>query len=247
MRKIMLAATALVALTLPAAAADLPTKAPRAVAVVSPYDGDGLYFGIETYASQQTVNLSTPVPGVGGTVNVDGASIGGVVGYTHRLNAGNMFVAGECDGAAQNVNGANSAGGLNVLSVSGPWRVGCVVKFGAPWDQITAALPNLPITFPTFTPPAGVASTPAHVYLGIGGAATDISAAWNLQQATEWNIAFKERVGAIWQLSSGKAVDTFVEHEEAGRSIGFTPTGPAFTPAIAGLGHSWKVGAAYLF
>jgi hypothetical protein len=248
MCKSILATVALAALTLPAYAADMPVKAPPP-APAYPYTTAGAYWGLTTYASDTTFNVNAPGSNVG-DVSAIGGSVGVLLGYSMPINSGADFARFEVSAAAQNLNGtASQTAGL--LSMKGPWRVEGVAEIGMPCANIVAYLPaNLGSLLPTFPAiPSGLTATNCHAYVGGGGAAEDISATLVPAgaQGSEWSLAAVAKLGQIWQLANGYAVDTWVEYESNGRSLGLNTGGPAFTPSIQGQAHKIIAGISFDF
>lgn len=226
--------------TTSAFAADLPVKAPpMPVASAYPYTSAGAYWGLTTYASDTTFNVNAPGSNVG-EVSAIGGSIGVLLGYSRPINGGAEFVRFEASAAAQNLNGTSSQT-AGLLSMKGPWRVEGIAEVGMPCANILAYLPsNLGSLLPTLPAlPTGLVATNCHAYAGGGIAGEDISAQLTPagSQGSEWSAAGVVKTGQIWQLANGYAVDTWVEYESNGRSIGLNTGGPMFTPSIQGQAH----------
>jgi opacity protein-like surface antigen len=250
MRNLLLAGAAVIALSASALAADMPVKAPpMPVATAYPYTTAGAYWGITTYASDTTFNVNAPGTNTG-EVSAIGGSIGVLLGYSMPINSGAEFVRFEGSAAAQNLNGTSQQT-AGILSMKGPWRLEGVAEVGMPCANIVAYLPaNLGSLLPTLPAlPTGLVATNCHAYVGGGIAGEDISA--NLtpagSQGSEWSAAGVVKTGQIWQLANGYAVDTWVEYESNGRSIGLNTGGPMFTPSIQGQAHKIIAGINFDF
>lgn len=246
MKNLFLAGVALALCTGSAFAADLmPLKAPVVKSVVYPYTTSGWYGGVTTYMSVQSVNVNTPVPGANGSLTANGGSIGGVFGYSIPIMGGAEFAALEASAAWQNLGGQSTS----AISFSGPARLELLAKVGMPFAQFLADFPtlNLGAILPTLPAvPAGLTTTNAHIYLGAGFAAEDISATiMNQGTGTAWSLSGVARFGTIWQLTSGAAVDTWVEYEGSGKAIGVTPA-PGFLPGVEGQTHKVLAGVSFL-
>jgi hypothetical protein len=232
-------------------AADLPVKAPPLPAATAyPYQTAGLYWGVTAYAAQTSLNVNAPGADSGDVVAV-GGSVGLLGGYSMPLSGGAAFGAFEVSAATQNI-GASGAQSAGILSFKGPWRVEAIAKYGVPCANLTSMLPNLGSILPTLPAlPAGLVATNCHAYIGGGAAGEDISATLNLNtggsvgSGSEWSLSGVIKTGQIWQLSSGAAVETWIEYETNGRSFGLSGS-PMFTPSIQGQDHKILVGINYM-
>jgi hypothetical protein len=170
MRKIILAAAAMAALSVPAFAADMAVKAPVVQPVPFTAGASSFYWGVESYAgvAQSSVSgtnlFATSL--VSGNLTADGGGIGGVLGYLHgstaALGFGNWWrIQVEAD--YQNIQGGVSVPG-NSASVASRWSATQEFDVGA--DLVTyimsALQPNSTSNFPTFTP-----VLPANVQVGL--------------------------------------------------------------------------------
>jgi hypothetical protein len=251
MRKLLGILGGLALLTSTAAmAADMPIKAsPMPLASAYPYTTAGAYWGLTSYASNTTFNVNAPGSNTG-DVSTIGGSVGVLLGYSMPINKGAEFARFEVSAAAQNLNGTSSQT-AGILSMKGPWRVEGVAEVGMPCANIVAYLPaNLGSLLPTLPAlPTGLVATNCHAYVGGGVAGEDISA--NLtpagSQGSEWSAAGVVKTGQIWQLANGYAVDTWVEYESNGRSIGLNAGAPMFTPSIQGQAHKIVAGINFDF
>jgi hypothetical protein len=250
MRNFFLSSTALVALAMPAMAADMPVKAPPLQPTTAyPYTTSGIYWGLTAFASDTTFNVNAPGSNTG-DVSAIGGSIGVLLGWSTPINGGAQFVRIEGSAAAQNLNGTASQT-AGILSMKGPWRVEGVAEIGMPCANIVAYLPaNLGSLLPTLPAlPTGLVATNCHAYIGGGAAGEDISA--NLtpvgSQGSEWSGAGVVKTGQIWQLANGYAVETWIEYESNGRSIGLNSGGPMFTSSIQGQTHKITTGVNFDF
>jgi opacity protein-like surface antigen len=252
MRKLLLLTTALTALAMPAMAADMPVKAPPAVAQpIYPYTVPGIYWGVTTYASQTNLNVNAPGSNAG-DMSVIGGSLGVVAGYSMPVNNGKNFARFEVSAAGQNINGtASQSAGL--LSIKGPWRIEGVAEYGMPCANIAAYFPNLGGILPTLPAiPSGLVATNCHAYAGLGAAAEDISAKLNMNggagvsQGSAWSGALIGKMGQIWQLTNGAAVETWLEYEGGGRTFDVNMGAPKFTPSVQGQDHKIIAGINFL-
>ena len=255
MSKTLIAAALLAALSVPAFAADLSVaplyKAPPPTAPAYPYNNSGLYWGVTAFASQTAVNVNAP-GATAGQATIDGGSIGLLGGWSTPINKGANFFALEASISAQNINGSaqQTAG---VLSIKGPYRVEAIAKVGMPCANITAYFPSISSVLPTLPAiPSGLSATNCHAYIGGGGAAEDISATLNMVgggsvgSGSEWSASAVGKLGQIWQLTNGSAVETWIEYESNGKTFGINGGAPMFTPSIQGQAHRIMLGLNYL-
>lgn len=231
-------------------AADMPVKAPPMPVVSAyPYTTAGAYWGLTTFASDTTFNVNAPGSNVG-EVSAIGGSIGVLLGYSMPIRGGANFLRFEASAAAQNLNGTSSQT-AGLLSMKGPWRIEGIAEIGMPCANIVAYLPaNLGNLIPTLPAiPSGLTATNCHAYAGAGAAGEDISATLVPAgaQGSEWSAAAVGKIGQIWQLANGYAVDTWIEYESNGRSIGLNTGGPMFTPSIQGQAHKIIAGVNFDF
>jgi hypothetical protein len=168
MRRFLLTTTALLALAIPAAAADMPVKVPP----VSPFinwNGSGLFWELGTYGGveQSSVNgNSLLIPSlISSNVTASGGGVGGGFGYIHGntniVGFGNWYML-EAKVAYQNIQGGfqapgGSAGFWSRWSATQDACVGADVVLAA-----TSVIGNLGLNWPTWTP-----SLPANVQVGI--------------------------------------------------------------------------------
>jgi hypothetical protein len=233
-------------------AADMAVKAPPiATAPAFPYSTAGSYWGLTTFASQAAVNVNAP-GATAGQATIDGGSIGLLAGYSTPVNKGANFFAVEASISAQNINGSaqQSAG---VLSIKGPYRVEAIAKYGMPCANIASYFPSLGSVLPTLPGlPAGFSATNCHAYIGGGAAGEDISATLNMNgggsvsSGSEWSASGVAKLGQIWQLSNGSAIETWAEYETNGKTFGLTGGAPKFTPSVEGQAHRVLVGINWL-
>lgn len=247
MRRLLLLTAALVVIAAPAYAADMAVKATPPLTSAYPYSTAGLYWGVTTFASQTAVNVNAPGANAG-QATIDGGSIGVLGGYSMPINGGAGFAAFEASVSAQNINGSTQQA-AGSLALKGPYRVEGVAKIGMPCSNILSYFPSLGITLPTLPGvPAGLTATNCHAYVGGGAAGEDISATLNMNgggsisSGQEWSASGVLKFGQIWQLSSGAAVDTFVEYETNGKTFGLDSGSPKFTPSIQGQAHRFMAG-----
>jgi opacity protein-like surface antigen len=250
MRKLLLTA-ALTVLAMPAVAADMAVKAAATVPAY-PYSTSGLYWGVTTFASQTAVNVNAP-GATAGQATIDGGSIGLLAGWSTPIARGAGFFALESSISAQNINGSTQQT-AGVLSIKGPYRVEAIAKVGMPCANITAYFPSLGSVLPTLPGlPAGYTSAlNCHAYIGGGAAGEDISAQLNMNgggtvsSGSEWSTAAVAKLGQIWQLTNGSAVETWIEYETNGKTFGINGGAPMFTPSIQGQAHRIMLGLNYM-
>jgi hypothetical protein len=173
MRKyLMLSAAALMALAMPAMAADLNVtplvKAPPMNPLVN-WSSSGYFWGVGTYAGVEQASVngnSLLVPSlVSNNINASGGGVEVVFGYIHGntnlVGFGNWYML-EAKGAYQNIQGGlqvpgGSSGFFSRWSATQDACVGADVI-----TAITAVVGNLGVNWPTWTP-----SLPANVQVGI--------------------------------------------------------------------------------
>jgi hypothetical protein len=255
-RKMLLLIAALGALAAPARAADLSVaplyKAPPPSTPAYPYSQAGLYWGVTTFASQTAVNVNAPGANVG-QATIDGGSIGVLAGWSTPINKGANFFALEGSISAQNINGSTQQA-AGVLSFKGPYRVEGIAKVGMPCTNLAAYFPTLGSVLPTLPGlPSGYSlASNCHAYVGAGAAGEDISATLNMNtggtasSGSEWSMSGVAKIGQIWQLTNGSAIETWLEYETNGRSFGITSGSPKFTPSIEGQAHRIMLGLNYM-
>ena len=174
MRKFLLSSAALIALVLPASAADMAVKA----VPVSPFInyGSGWYWGVGTYAgvAQSSVSGTTFIGSqLSGNLTADGAGIDVAVGWMHgntaKLGFANWYRF-ESEGGWQNIQGGISVPGQSA-NVKSTWSATQEADIGADvLAAIMSTVGNLGLTIPTWQPalPANVAvsNTPKQ-YFGV--------------------------------------------------------------------------------
>ena len=142
MRNLLLAGTALMALILPAAAADIVYKAPPAPAV--PYctlnSCSGIYGGLTVAESGGSFNVISS--GLGGIAS-NNLNIGGDIGY--ELWNGTYFLAAELDAVYGVVANGNLPGGGN----TNQWGIGALGKVGYSLGSLFSTSTTTPPSLPT--------------------------------------------------------------------------------------------------
>jgi len=229
MKKIIIAALTLAVLTLPAAAADISTKAVKAsVASGYPTTKCGFYYGIGTGG-----NAGAVTGGPVGAQIVQG-DIDAIVGYTCPFSQnGFWFVEGSI--GFSNLNGSS-----NGLSLSGPLVAIERVGVGSPINALlggllpTGSFPALP-SLPNL--PNGVTTGPANGYAFAGLVEQDISAQIGLLSGRQWVVAPIVGLGLLTRLSDNVVVDTWAGWQMNSNS--FCPGGGT---ACAKLGNMARVG-----
>jgi len=122
MKKLLLASTALVALTVSASAADLPRKAPppAPVAVAPVYDWNGFYIGVMGgYGWSDSARVTVNGVDFVGAGNLKGGFVGGTLGYNYAPLGGSWLFGIEVDGAWADIrNSATGATAFGTLTVT---------------------------------------------------------------------------------------------------------------------------------
>lgn len=240
MKRILQILVALGLLAGPAYAADvipLPTKAPRSI--LYPYSGSGFYWGFGSVAITTNPNIN----GVTQTnLQAVGASVGVKAGYRWALGtpASDLAMAIETANYWNNVGAASTCDGTS-CTVGSRFTSIERVKLIAPLSMIASLFPNLNLpSLPTL--PTGINPVGNHTYAFFGGKIDDVSAAYGLAMARQWQIAPGLGVGFELQIANGSAVDIWGGYFTA--SQGFT-LGPA--TAQANQGHTWMTGISWDF
>ena len=170
MRKFLLASAALIALALPASAADMAVKAAPVPVVPFTAAYSSFYWGVGTYAGVAQSNVSGTnlfaTSLVTSNLTADGAGVDLVLGYQHgstaTLGFGNWWRV-QADAEYQNIAGGVTVAG-NSAGVASRWAATQEFDIGA--DVVTYIMsalgPNATINFPTFTP-----QLPANIQVGI--------------------------------------------------------------------------------
>jgi hypothetical protein len=197
MRKTFLIAAALVALSVPAMAADMPVKAPP-VPFAYPA-GNGWYGIVGTEGGGGTNSLVT---------NTASVYLG--LGYAWRPVANSpMFSALEGKIGYTNLNG--SAPGL---SFQGPVDIHVRYLIGVPLDQIAKFIPGTGIQMPaSIILPAGVSALSQNFYMAPGLHISDDSLSFMGKKSNAvWGVAPSfTPAGLQTTLSNGGMIDTYVE------------------------------------
>jgi hypothetical protein len=209
--KILIAALALFSTS--ALAADLPVKAPPAVAYIGyPYGTSGPIFGLFTEAGAGPVNAS--VPGVNSaSLTTTTAGIGAIAGYVWSSKSSSFAYSLEGKFSANNFNGANQG-----FSVSGPVSGEGTAYIWMPVSLIQSAfsLLNLPNPFSSIAPfPAVTAPiTASNIQAGFGAGfrADDVTIAYLGAGSNKvWAFSPKIEAALMEQLSNGSAVREYTE------------------------------------
>ncbi len=212
MRKSILLATSLAALSIPAMAADLPLKAAPAPAA----SGSGWFVGILTEAdvaqSKVSGNNIFATSLATGDLTATGGAIGGEVGFIGSCMG--SWCRGKLTGEWSNISGSNvvaSTGTTSAASaaVASRWSSTQEFDIGMEWlAKVMAALPTLPVAnFPTITPitPSVPVGAP-HQYVGVGVKEAGISGTFGASNGTTVGIYPMITGGWIWPTldTSGK-------------------------------------------
>ena len=204
--KSLILAAALAALALPAAAADMPAKAPppAAPSLLSPYSGSGPYVGFNTGGGGGSASMTQA-----NVVSLQGL-VGLTVGYAWSLQGGASFAAVEADFDVMNLSTGSAAG----LTFNGPVDLEQRVLYGFPVQTALQMLPILGnlfgnLTLSPFQPlQPGVTATNSHMYLFAGVDEKDVSANLGGTSHKTWLIAPEVGFGNRVQLNNGFAMDT---------------------------------------
>lgn len=207
-RLAIFAAIALATIALPAAAADLPTKAAKTPSFFTPYNGSGFYVGLEGGGGAGSAGVSG-VPGVNNAaLTVTQGFVGGIVGYSSDMSNGRRYWFAEGDFGWNNLNG-NTSG----FSLTGPVTIQLLAGIGAPASEILAFLPTFGLTAPTLpATPAGVTTSNPHINVGVGVDIQDVSAAYALSNNNTWQFAPLVFLGVESQLSTGGVLGARLEY-----------------------------------
>ena len=242
MRKLVALAAFGAALMLgdPARAADVPTKAPPAVAFTGyPYNSDGFYGGIGAVGEILSADLGSAA----GTSSVysTGAALDVTFGYQWAFRS--TWMAIEASAQYVGLGGSVSCVG-GPCAVSSTWGFEQRGLVGFPIDLIAGLLPNFGAIFPALPAlPAGVTVTTSHPYVYMGLREDDISATYLLASAKVWKVQPVFGLGIRSQWKAGLVVDT-----SAGCTIanaGFTLDVP--TGATVSMGRDCRAAVRFLF
>lgn len=202
MKRLLLSILAALAITVPAFAADVATKAP-ALSYNYPTTKCGMYYGVNTSGSTGSVENSAV-----GTQAVQ-AAIGLTLGYTCPMGAAYWFVDADFDIA--NFNGTS-----NGFSVSGPAKFEQRFGFGAPVNMIMGLIPGLSSlqnAVPSIIPlPTGVEIVTSNPYLFASILEEDVGVANGLGSNKAYLISAGFGVGNKTRLTNGVVFDPYVTY-----------------------------------
>lgn len=206
---------------------------------------NGVIVGIYTEGGGSSVNASVPgVPSASLTTTT--AAIGATVGYMYTPKGGNVSFSFEEDFCAKNFNGSNAG-----LSLQGPLCFEQRVMAFAPWQNLLAALPNIPNPFSSisaFSFQPGVTPVGNMIAgIGVGAYERDISTAFAGVQANKIWMANPELVFMnVQPLSNGTALRGWIKLDFNNNAkvfgatpAGFTQTSLGSTGIRAGLGAAF--------
>lgn len=233
-------AFALALLVTPAAAADIPLKAP---VLPTAYPAtSGFYFGVGTMGGGGNANVT--VPGVNSAALVTNQiSANVLIGYVWNVPNSQLFTAAEGWFGWQNFNG-NTPG----FSFTGPATFTQRLKLGAPLADVAALFPNWGLTPPPFPPlPNGQTATNIKPYLEVHFNEEDVTlAVAGTGSNKNWMFSPGIGVGAIGQLTSGSVVDVaaLIDFPQKGicvgpGTVGGQPCGGVSTRYRALLAIDW--------
>lgn len=200
----MLAATVLSPIAANAADLPLPYKSPVLVSPFSVVGANGFFVGAGTSAAVAQSNVSGNViniPGVGGSTNAAGGTVGGDVGYIW----GRCGVLGWCQ-LEVDVKYMNIVGNTAVGSINYRWGITEEADIGLDVVQTALSyLPNIPNIFPVLANPSGF--LPANVAVGtplgyVGAKVGEFNIAGNVGQANgqTWVTAPGVTTGFRWPV-----------------------------------------------
>lgn len=240
MRNFLLSSAALIALSVPAFAADMPVKAQPTPFLN--YNGSGFYWGIGTTSGVDQANVSGnnifATSLVTSNLDAAGQSVDLEVGYIW----GNASIAGiaqwarvYASGSYQNISGGVSVGatptsGAAALSIASRWSAMEGVDVGA--DVVSYFLGRTGLTnpFPSFTPQLpsniAVAVTPRE-YFGAFVTEFGISGSFGMASGQTVGVAPGVRTGYLWQTvdatgkPNGGALDLGVAVDWPTRGVSF--------------------------
>jgi hypothetical protein len=174
MKKLLL--LAVLALPIPAIAADLPVKAPVAPSLYS-FNGSGLFVG--AYTEYGGSPVTAQVPGVAqASLTSTSAAIGATVGYAYRFSNGLLGTV-EADICAKNFNGANAG-----FSLTGPICLEQRAMVFAPTAQILnlfsfLSIPNVFSNLTNIAIPPNAVVTNSYLGFGAGAYWNDMTVAFH--------------------------------------------------------------------
>lgn len=206
MKKILLTTIALL-VGGPVFAADMPTKATPPTLFGGPYNGSGMYMGVEAGGGASSADVKG-IPGVNPASLVSAQGLAGVIiGYSTPMLNNQRYGFLEADIGWNNING-NTQG----FSVSGPVTIQLLAGYGAPASQVMSFLPTFGITVPTLPLlPQGVTASDMHVYLAGGVDITDVSLNFGATSNRIWQVAPLLAVGMEAAVSTGGVLGARVE------------------------------------
>jgi hypothetical protein len=245
MKRLIIAAAALVALASHAIAADVATKAPSGFFNPTyPYQTNGVIFGIYTAGTGGSVTAN--VPGIpSSSLTTTTAEIGGTIGYAWGQKGSPIAYTVEADFGFTNFNGNNQG-----LSLQGPLSFEQRFTIMTPFSNLTSLLPNFPNIFgtvPPFAPlqPGATAVGALQSGIAFGVKEKDISSAFaGVASNKVFLIEPIVRLVALQQVSTGGALYAFAEtaFRTQGKIVGPVPGSfidPGTTEVTAGIGYRW--------
>lgn len=236
MKKIVLALSALLALSGALRAADLPLKNPPARAIQFPYTTSGVYFGVSSLASSTspTVDGNTQ-----GNLQAFGASLGLVVGY--RWGDDKFGIAVESGNYWNNVSG-DTVCSLGTCTVGARFTSLERVKLATDMQTIVALFPNIGLpNLPIINPQILANISDQRFYIFFGADVDDVSAsAAGLGIGKAWQFSPGFGLGTELLLKNLSAVDIWAGYFNPAQ--GFT-----VGPVQASQGRKMLVGSSWLF
>lgn len=246
MKRILLAAAALLAVTAAQAAdlpAPMPTKAPPAASYFGYPAASGFYFGVNgALAAGQANTSSTVAAANAGALISTQAEVGGTVGYAWAARGTPFWGAVEATFDYVNLNAQTTGFSFG----SGTADLSQLAIVGAPWGFISSVIPQfVNLQFPALpTLPSGVTAGPVNMYVGGGVYEQDVSPNFMLTPFHAWLVGGEAVVGVRSLLSNSTALDVRFEYRSTTQQVCITPGG---AQGCAGLGNSYMVRTSVLW
>ncbi len=136
MRRIVFSAFALVSLSLPVCAADLPprTTAPVVLAPAPVYNWTGFYLGAQVGGEFGSASYYVPQNGYSRTISNSGVFGGGLVGYNYQISSFVLGLQGEFNGSGVTGSNFDPANG-DTIKTRQNWLASIDGRFGYGFNQ----------------------------------------------------------------------------------------------------------------
>lgn len=243
MRSFLLASIALLSVTA-AQAADIKVLKAKQRVLVS-YMGCGTFYGIESFAQNEKVEVSGQSSGgLGGTFAV-GAAVGPVFGY--MCGDGTAWKAISFMASYKNI-GTSGVSDQGVAgSVNSKWSFTQRFEFGGPITAVLNLLPNMGTLFPALPNLTGFAPG-AHPYLFVAVHQDDEKAQLGADTGRGWTVKGGFGAGMRYQLGNAQSIpgasavvaNTWIEYIPAGKSVSLS--GGTGLPGAASAGRETRIG-----